>query len=446
METRTRILAEYLSALRDVHIDYCVIRGHENIISNPEKDIDLMMMPMDFIKASQLFSEILKKYRATEICNFVKWKNLYLKAAIASGNDQEISTIYFHAVAYTIIKTKKWQVGKPGLGRRLWINDIDIVQTTVNGIDIFVPSPKFQLILLQARYLQYPKRDYLFRIRTLLNDSPEKNPSVADLLSQEILDEKHIDLDRMQTAISESLKCALLSLHGSSIFKRLYYLISMLWVNLRTLGQKRGFLVFFSGPDGSGKTTANALLSEFLKNKLNVHVINVKHLYPSSLLLSRQSRKLQAKIRGVSEKDVMVLERDRGSSKSWHYRRLLGLLFLLTQILPGYLWARYKNQQGYFVIVDTSFFDMFVKGHRPEFPMLEKFITPFIPAGDYWFVMKADAMSIANRKRELSIEEINYYYRRLEKLTERSQKNPTYIRSDKGFYYSLYQLLFSDGK
>jgi hypothetical protein len=78
--------------------------------------------------------------------------------------------------------------------------------------------------------------------------------------------------------------------------------------------------------------------------------------------------------------------------------------------------------------------------------MLEKFITPFIPAGDYWFVMKADAMSIANRKRELSIEEINYYYRRLEKLTERSQKNPTYIRSDKGFYYSLYQLLFSDGK
>jgi hypothetical protein len=115
----------------------------------------------------------------------------------------------------------------------------------------------------------------------------------------------------------------------------------------------------------------------------------------------------------------------------------------LFQIYPGYLYARYLNLRGWSVIVDTSFFDAFIKGHRPSFPLVQKFTAPLIPAGDFWFLMSSTPEEIVNRKPELTKDEIAQYYVMLEKISGQSGKKPITIFSSKGVPLALESMLLS---
>jgi energy-coupling factor transporter ATP-binding protein EcfA2 len=441
INTRLGFINAYFNLLRDNSIRYCVLRGHNTIHTCADNDVDLIMAPEQLGLASRLFRMIIRERDAVEICNFLMGKNLFLKAVLIDKQSGEFTSVYFHIVAFVTIKTVQWQIGRKFVGKRLWMHDIQTTDVDIEGIRFPIPAIRFQLLIMLGRYAQHKREKYLQQIVELLSNQGIDLPECVGFTGRESIIEGLIGNEISQNRICDLLKCLVKSTVFTSKLSNIKSILVVLWQDLLAFKIKRGRLVFFSGPDGSGKTTANRILSEFLSSKLKVHIINVKHLYPSSMLFSRQSRKLQAKLRGIDVNDSASLERDRGSRVSWRVRRLLGLLFLLLQIWPGYLWARYKNWQGYYVIVDTSFFDVFVKGHRPSFPLLEKIITPLIPTGDRWFVMQADAGQIIKRKSELTIDEINEYYSWLARNVIRTNSKPIYIRSDYGTAFTLQQMI-----
>ena len=103
--------------------------------------------------------------------------------------------------------------------------------------------------------------------------------------------------------------------------------------------------------------------------------------------------------------------------------------------------ARLKNIRGYTVIAETSYLDAFVKGHRPEFKLLQRIIVPLLPPGDMYFLLKADPKSIMARKPELTIPEIEEYYQRISHLAEISRMSPCTIASDQNIRASLNTVL-----
>lgn len=444
---RARFLQMYFERLNEHCIGYCVARGHERIQSNPEKDIDLMMKPGDYSRAKKLFSNLLKEFDGIEICSNSRGKSLYLKAVFCLDSGLKYETVYIHAIAYALVKTSAWQINKKGIGRRVWFTDLELIKEKVCGIDVYIPSPPYQVLLLVARYLQYPKISYLnycqklftekWMVKWLNTTGMEEIAKQTVYLSDETLE------NGMLYKLVGKLWQALI---GSSRITHLFDIWTLLLVNIINVFQRRGLLIFFSGPDGSGKTTANNALSRVLTHNLSIQVINIKHLYPLSMCFSRQIQVVQAKVRRIDARESDRLERDRGKSVKWKLRRLLGLVILLLQIWPGYVWARYKNCRGFSVIVDTSFFDVFIKGHRPGFHMLERIVIPLIPCGDVWFLMKADADKIVQRKPELTVEEIKEYYKRLDNITAYTNCIPLKISSEEGVENTLAQILLNIGK
>jgi adenylate kinase len=202
--------------------------------------------------------------------------------------------------------------------------------------------------------------------------------------------------------------------------------------NLRRAPRPTGIIICFSGPDGSGKTTANDALTTFLQRELQVPIVNYKHLYPLNRAMAASGLKVQARLRGIDPKDAAGVERDRGEGLAWYSRRVFGLMSIVAQFGLGYVEARLHNFAGKTVIVDTSIFDAFVKGHRPQVKLLERLLSPVLPVGDVWFLLTADPTKIVARKPELTEDEIHEYYERMGQLTARAKSRPERIQSDRG--------------
>ena len=84
------------------------------------------------------------------------------------------------------------------------------------------------------------------------------------------------------------------------------------------------------------------------------------------------------------------------------------------------------------MVVDTSYLDAFVKGHRPPFRLLQSMAIPCLPGGDLLFLLKASPELIVERKPELTIEEISEYYRRIMAFTKISRASTRIVASDNG--------------
>ena len=124
--------------------------------------------------------------------------------------------------------------------------------------------------------------------------------------------------------------------------------------------------------------------------------------------------------------------RRRSGERWWRLRKRLVVLVSFTDSLIGAMLAWLYRVRGYAVLVETSPYDVFIKYHTPEFAGIEKRLAPLVPRPDACFVLSATAQNILERKAELGAEEIDEYYRRLEKVFARGHvgNRTIYIRTD----------------
>lgn len=440
---RKRFLEDFFLRLKEGGIEYSTIRNHALIFDRPDKDIDLLVNPSDFRKVQRIFQKLSGHANVVPISNNVSNKNLYLKSLLIGGEKGEaIEGIYIHCAGFITIKNSRFARKLKGIGKRIWLSDFNKEEITIDSSYVNVPDPKFQLLFTLAKYGQSCNSRHLDEIRQIINTNNlsswvKKIDPHEFLIGLESPTQLNTDVSTIQSLQDNCL----LDIVSKSPRWKLAEYAQLLLINFVGLLEPKGKLIFFSGPDGSGKTSANMALSGILAEKLNVKIENRKALYPFSTRLQKEISTVQAKIRKIEPSDKFLMERDRSSSADgnarWKARRFAGLVFLLLQVVPGYLNARLLNLMGRTVVVDTSFFDVFIKGHRPPFPLIQKLVIPLLPTGDYWFLMCADANSIVARKPELTKTEIEAYYAYFNSL----KRQPTRIESVHGIERALVDML-----
>jgi ribose 1,5-bisphosphokinase PhnN len=219
------------------------------------------------------------------------------------------------------------------------------------------------------------------------------------------------------------------------------------WARLAGLHFGWGPLVYFSGPDGCGKTT----LVEATRNMLARH--GVKHTCYYSLkrylrfvtqrlawLKGRGARRTAAgnETSGScgSDEDFRQFriewehgDRDTGT-RAWRVRKYMALLVGVADIWIGYSMALLYRVRGHTVLVETSPYDVFVKYHMPEFARTERVLARLVPKPTLGFSIHVEAFRLANRKSELTRSEIDHYYRRMERVLERGGAERHFVTVD----------------
>ena len=183
-------------------------------------------------------------------------------------------------------------------------------------------------------------------------------------------------------------------------------------------------VIYFSGPDGSGKTTTflhmTSLLQEagfstFQLRTLQVcrlSCINKKKSHTDSDLLQQTSS-----FGVVGKLGYSSLKRDRGNGVLFQLRRYIGLLAAILDIsIMGRFFIREKSLNYDYILVEECPFDVFAKRHRPYFRFTSNILKFLIPLPDLLIFCVASPHEINARKPELTELEIKHYYYVMEKI------------------------------
>lgn len=201
-------------------------------------------------------------------------------------------------------------------------------------------------------------------------------------------------------------------------------------VVLRQLHPRRAPIIYFTGPDGCGKSTVLESIKRTLSEDVIGEQARFRHFYSLKNVLLHITRRFwwmksaqnpgplsDAQPRRID--NMMVRDRDTGR-RSWRLRKLLALLVGLLDIRISYLAAWWCSWRGIVVLVETSPYDVFVKYHMPEFPWVERMIAPLLPRPHLCLVLRANPHNIVARKAELTVGEITDFYDRMERVITRA--------------------------
>lgn len=215
-----------------------------------------------------------------------------------------------------------------------------------------------------------------------------------------------------------------------------------LGVALRQLRPRRAPMIYFTGPDGCGKSTVLESVKEMLSSGVLGEPVRYRHFYSLKNVLVHITQRLwwlkSAQTVGASGNEkpqridnMTVRDRDTGR-QSWRLRKLLALLAGLIDIRISYLAAWWCRWRGIVVLVETSPYDVFIKYHMPEFPWVERTFAPLLPRPNLCMVLRANPQGIVARKAELTVREIAEFYDRVDRVIHRAgtQDRATSVPTD----------------
>lgn len=182
-----------------------------------------------------------------------------------------------------------------------------------------------------------------------------------------------------------------------------------------------GPIFYFSGPDGSGKTTGIEAVKWLLaKNKISyVHFYTLHKCFRYvGLFFCWIADRIKGKRLSFKEfRGSLSGHRDRDEGNlGWRLKKRMSLLISFIDVWIGWFLALVYRMRGEVVLVETSPFDLFVKYHMPKFVKLEKWLVPLLPQPTKLFLFKANPSVILERKKELEQDEIANYYQRMEEI------------------------------
>ena len=180
---------------------------------------------------------------------------------------------------------------------------------------------------------------------------------------------------------------------------------------------RRGWMISFSGPDGSGKTTVIDLVME----KLAVNTPHLFHFRPT----------LFPNLGEVGHKAGIKKEVDRNFNVPHRAKRcgklssLVRLAYYMSDYIIGY-WLKIMpiRWRKYIVFFDRYFTDIIVDSERSSIFLPYKFLCwmrHFVPSCQKNFLIRVKPETILERKKELSREDIDVIYERLEYLAARDK-------------------------
>ena len=194
-------------------------------------------------------------------------------------------------------------------------------------------------------------------------------------------------------------------------------------------------VIYFSGPDGAGKTTS-FLESVKMLEQSGKSVFQLRTMQVARLKIIFRNKNKQVdnlykttnnSLGNVGRIGYSGLSRNRGKGFFFILRRYFGLIAALADIVSfGRFFVFFSLRKYDVILVEECPFDVFAKRHRPFFSNTAKLLKWVIPVPDLLVLCMADANEIVRRKPELTESEILNYYDDLSKEYEPKAKKPIY--------------------
>ena len=185
----------------------------------------------------------------------------------------------------------------------------------------------------------------------------------------------------------------------------IYQAISTLGTRVihRLIGRK-GLLVAFLGPDGSGKTTLARRLAA--THILPIHYVYMgadNYILPTSHLIERISRGLRKKHNDLKmrEEKIHILKR-----LLRYLKETVKLCHDMAEFLTRYLFLSYRfYRKGYLVVNDRYIYDLLLDRERfGRHPGIEKIILRLLPKPDLLLFLETSTQTMHQRKGEHSLD------------------------------------------
>jgi hypothetical protein len=175
-------------------------------------------------------------------------------------------------------------------------------------------------------------------------------------------------------------------------------------------------IIYFSGPDGSGKTTTFLNVRDQLQ-KDGHSVFSLRTLQVGRLKMMMHNKKNKDfsgdnSLGNIGRRGYSDLKRDRNDGTlKYKIRRYIGLLVALVDIIIfGRIYITSLSKEYDYLLVEESPFDSFVKRHRPFYKKTSYLFSRLLPKANLIIFCKAEPDIIHKRKPELTVDEIIDYY------------------------------------
>ena len=199
--------------------------------------------------------------------------------------------------------------------------------------------------------------------------------------------------------------------------RAIWQMLCFIGIYIWQLFTRRGWMISFSGPDGCGKTTVIDLVME----KLAVNPPHLFHFRPT----------LFPNLGEVGHKAGIKKEVDRNFNVPHRAKRcgkissLVRLAYYMSDYVIGY-WLKIMpiRWRKFIVFFDRYFTDIIVDSERSSIFLPYKFLCGlrhFVPSCQKNFLIRVKPETILERKQELSREDIDVIYERLEYLAVRDK-------------------------
>lgn len=444
MEPRERVIRALFSELNAAGVRYAVLRNYEELPRQTGKDLDLVIAPSDVGRIAAIFRGALRQHGFLCTEQAENRKGITITGVRLNSNpgmkDLVEECVGLDARTYISLDSDGPFGAVRGFSFRIFADELERRLVSQDGCEFYVLSCRDEFLALykQWKFKGSPKaKQYGDRLLSLLNDSELNRwvrdatgsiaPDCSDLLNQD-------DHSGYRRTVGRLVQARW---GRPSWFRMIRGGLRAFGVWLASGFRGTGPLIYFSGPDGAGKTTLVDQLTGFLGG------LSVKHKYFYSLkiVLRGVTRRLawckrigkrtpppSAHPGGYEPllKSDDPRDRDTGS-RLWRFRKLVALLVGIVDIFIGFCIVNLYRLLGYAVIVETSPYDVFIKYHMPEFKWVERLLGPLLPKPSIGFVLRADPEQIVRRKAELTIEEISDYYRRCDRVLQRCKATHCYV-------------------
>lgn len=445
-DQRAALVRAVFAALDATGLRYVIPRNWQRLPHEPGKDIDILIPVRELPGAVEAiraqahrlgFASVVRRTDGRGLgVDVIGWR--------PAGLAGEPLGVGFDLRCWLSFPTSRRRL--PEARVKVFAEELQARQVEHNGMRLRVLSPMDEWIALYAQYLmkryrgiEHKAAEYAGRLERMLEDR-----QLAESLCRATgsSDRDALLARALASSPDPALASDLLRERWGRRWPGRWLLVQLraFELHVRTRAPSMGPIVYFSGPDGAGKTTVTRGVAE----RLAACGVPFRRRYSLKIVLRAITRRLafvkkigRGRLRpddvaAQDGPDLLFLtedtrDRDTGSPL-WRFRKRMALLVGIADIWIGWLLMLPARLRGAVVLVETAPYDIFVKYHMPEFPALERRLGPLLPRPSVGLLMEADPQSILRRRAELTLEEIRDYYRRFACILQRCRAQDRYVR------------------
>ena len=385
-------LGDLADALDRAGVWWVILRNHQDLPDRIGHDVDIIVHPQDadtvelvikgVVSRGGLF--LVRSYRGIEHHSF----------DVAAGD--LTGRLFLHVDIQTSMQYR---------GRRLIDADVLLTDRRRSG-RVWVPSPGvegYAILLHAALNKRALKSKYRGRVVAIELEHPGEieRAALPDLGADLAVRLGAVRTESDLLALRGELERAIDRRHRANSWRRPMFEVRSALTQARLRARPRGLFVCFLGPDGSGKSSTTALISELLGQQQAV--LPVRQVYMGSGQPVLPTRKLTRRLHGVKKDGDGKAQEIRDVTP----RRLRGALHVTAdEILRYWVQVRPKLSPHGIVLADRYAYDLFrVNNAKVRTRWFRRLGTTVIPAPDLTFFLEGDPEVIAQRKKELTVEE-----------------------------------------